>query len=149
MILGHALEDCPEDLTEWRSTHNLVVMSRGSWTVASDELSKTLAALADPTRRSILEQLSLGPRSVRELGEPYDMSQPAVSKHLKVLEAAGMVSQEGGGRLGRRRLELAPFVKAAEWMTAYASIWDARLRHFAGGTEKRGRPGAAARWRRS
>lgn len=98
----------------------------------SDELSRTLAALADPTRRSILEQLSVGPKSVRELAEPYAMSQPAVSKHVKVLEAAGLVSQETGSRLGRRRLELAPFAKAAQWMSAYASIWDVRLQHFTG-----------------
>lgn len=106
-----------------------------------DELSRTLAALADPTRRSILEQLSLGPRSVQKLAEPYDMSQPAVSKHIKVLEAAGLVSQEAGSRLGPRRLELAPFEKAAAWMDAYSRIFAARLRHFGGAT--RGARGAA------
>ena len=115
--------------------------------IADDELSRTLYALAHPTRRSILEQLSLGPRSVRELGEPYDMSQPAVSKHIKVLEAAGLVSQEPGTRLGPRRLELGPFVKAAEWMEAYARIWDARLASFVRGAEKGGRQSAKARRR--
>ena len=98
--------------------------------IPQDELSQTLAALADPTRRSILEQLSLGPASVQELARPYDMSQPAISKHIKVLEAAGLVSQEPSNRLGPRRLELAPFVKAAQWMDAYARIWDARRRAF-------------------
>lgn len=97
--------------------------------ISPDELSLTLAALADGTRRSLLEQLSLGPRSVRELCEPYDISQPAISKHVKVLEAAGLVSQEPGSRLARRQLELAPFVKAARWMEAYADIWEVRLRH--------------------
>jgi DNA-binding transcriptional ArsR family regulator len=95
-----------------------------------DALSQTLAALADPTRRSILEQLSLGPSSVRDLAKPYQMSQPAISKHLKVLEAAGLVSQEPGTRLGPRRLELGPFIKAARWMEAYAGIWEVRLKHF-------------------
>ncbi len=111
-------------------------MSNRAVNITTDELSRTLAALADATRRSLLEQLSLGPRSVRELGEPYDISQPAVSKHLKILEAAGLVSQKPGNRLGHRRLELAPFVKAAEWMDSYAQIWDARLRHFERRTER-------------
>ena len=110
-----------------------------------DEMSRTLAALADATRRSLLEQLSLGPRSVRELCEPYDMSQPAVSKHLKVLETAGLISQEPGSRQGPRRLELGPFVKAAEWMDAYARIWDARLRHVRREPPTRGRRGARGR----
>lgn len=95
--------------------------------LADDALSRVLAALADPTRRSILEQLSLGARTVKELAQPYDMSQPAVSKHLRVLEAAGLVSQAPGNRLGPRRLELAPFLKAAEWMDAYGRIWSARI----------------------
>jgi DNA-binding transcriptional ArsR family regulator len=105
-------------------------MTLGPPRIPQDELSQTLAALADPTRRSILEQLSLGPASVQDLARPYDMSQPAVSKHIKVLEGAGLVSQQPGNRLGPRRLELAPFVKAAQWMDAYARIWDARRRAF-------------------
>ncbi|MBI5495753.1 MAG: winged helix-turn-helix transcriptional regulator [Deltaproteobacteria bacterium] len=99
--------------------------------IPSDVLSRTLAALADPTRRSILEQLSLGPATVSELARPYRMSQPAVSKHLKVLEAAGLISREPGNRLGPRRMELATFTKAAEWMDAYARIWATRLKAFA------------------
>ncbi len=98
--------------------------------IADDELSRTLAALADPTRRSILEQLSLGPRTVSELAAPYDMSQPAISKHLKVLEQAGLVTRDPGNRLGPRRLQLTPFAKAAEWMDAYSRIWAARLNSF-------------------
>ena len=99
---------------------------------AEDQLSRTLAALADPTRRSILEQLSLGPASVAQLAKPYDMSQPAVSKHIKVLEAAGLVSQEPGSRLGPRRLELNHFQAAARWLDAYSRIWAARLNAFGG-----------------
>jgi DNA-binding transcriptional ArsR family regulator len=106
-----------------------------------DELGRTLAALADPTRRSILEQLSLGPASVGELARPYDMSQPAVSKHVKVLERAGLVSQAPGGRLGPRRLELGPLLKAAEWLDTYARIWTVRSRHFG---HRRGAVRAAA-----
>jgi DNA-binding transcriptional ArsR family regulator len=114
--------------------------------IPSDVLSRTLAALADPTRRSILEQLSLGPASVGELARPYAMSQPAVSKHVKVLEAAGLVSQEPGNRLGPRRMELGPFLKAAEWMDAYARIWETRLKHFTGRRGEHG--GRSARPRR-
>lgn len=108
--------------------------------VPEDELSRTLAAIADPTRRSILEQLSLGPASASELAKPYDMSQPAVSKHLKVLELAGLISQAPGNRLGPRRLELARFAKAAAWMDGYARIWAARLNSFGPrGARKSGR----------
>jgi DNA-binding transcriptional ArsR family regulator len=96
----------------------------------ADLLSRTLAALADPTRRSILEQLSLGPATVSELAAPYAMSQPAISKHLKVLTEAGLAVKEPGNRLGPRRLELATFKKAAEWMDAYARIWAARQNAF-------------------
>ena len=112
-----------------------------------DALSRTLAALADPTRRSILEQLSLGPASLTELARPYAMSQPAVSKHVKVLEVAGLVVQEPAGRLGPRRLELAPLAKAAEWLSAYARIWAARLDAFGRRPPElpRGRPGRRGR----
>jgi DNA-binding transcriptional ArsR family regulator len=120
-------------------------------TVASptpeDVLSRTLAALADPTRRSILEQLSLGPASVSRLAEPYSMSQPAVSKHLKVLEAAGLVRKGPGNRLGPRHLELGPFLKAAEWMEAYAGIWEVRLNHLPGERHERSSTSTAARRR--
>lgn len=107
-------------------------MNRRRDFILSDVLSQTLAALADPTRRSMLEQLSLGPASVNELARPYAMSQPAISKHLKVLESAGLVSKEPGNRLGLRRLELGPFKRAAEWMDAYSRIWQTRLNHFSG-----------------
>jgi len=113
--------------------------------IPSDVLSRTLAALADPTRRSILEQLSLGPASVGRLAKPYAMSQPAISKHIKVLEAAGLVSQEPGNRLGPRRLELGPFLKAAEWMDAYARIWETRLKHFTRRSGDHGGPSVTSR----
>jgi DNA-binding transcriptional ArsR family regulator len=105
-------------------------MTKVSATIPSDVLSRTFAALADPTRRSILEQLSLGPASVTDLRKPYPISQPAMSKHIKVLELAGLVTQEPGSRLGRRQLELGTFVRASAWMEAYARIWEVRLNHF-------------------
>lgn len=120
------------ELTVATFADNQMVVTRVSALVPEDELSQTLAALSDPTRRSILEQLSLGPASVKELSTPYDMSQAAVSKHIKVLEAAGLVAQDPGNRLGRRRLALTPFTKAAEWMNAYSRVWTARLEQFEG-----------------
>jgi DNA-binding transcriptional ArsR family regulator len=96
----------------------------------ADALSRTLAALADPTRRSILEQLSLGPASVKDLARPYAMSQPAISKHLKVLEAAGLVSQGQERQRRPRRLELERLKAAARWLDEYARIWEVRLAHF-------------------
>ena len=103
-----------------------MVMKRPVPLLPDDALSRVLAGLADPTRRSILEQLSLADASVTELASHYDMSQPAVSKHVKVLQAAGLLSQEPGNRLGLRRLELGPFLKAAAWMETYGRIWSAR-----------------------
>jgi DNA-binding transcriptional ArsR family regulator len=95
-----------------------------------DALSATLAALADPTRRSILEQLSLGPATVTELAKPYAISQPAISKHLKVLEEAGLISQLKESQRRPRRLELARFKKAAEWMAFYSRTWEVRQNAF-------------------
>ena len=106
-----------------------MVMERGS-ALPADALSRTLAALADPTRRSILEQLSLGPASVKELARPYAMSQPAISKHLKVLEAAGLVSRGQESQRRPRRLELERLKAAARWLDDYARIWEVRLAHF-------------------
>ena len=115
---------------------------------SGDRLGRTLAALADPTRRSILEQLSLGPASVATLARPYAMSQPAISKHLKVLEAAGLVAREPGNRLGPRRLELGPFVEASRWMEFYARTWEARLRAFGHAAERSGAARPARRGRK-
>src|SRR3954453_17178530 len=102
--------------------------------MAADQLSATFAALADPTRRAILARLVSGECSVTELAEPFDMSMPAVSKHLRVLEHAGLIARgreaqwrpcpvEGGppGTGG------APREKAAEWIEQYRHVWEARL----------------------
>ena len=114
--------------------------------MSPDRLDVTFAALADPTRRAILARLARGDASVLELAEPFSMSQPAISKHIKVLEGAGLVVQEPGNRLGPRRLELGPFAKAAEWLDVYSRIWAARLAHF--GRAKKG-AGKRPRARRS
>lgn len=91
-------------------------------------LDATFAALADPTRRAILTRLAAtGEASVNELAAPFDMSQPAISKHLKVLERAGLISR---GREAQRRpcrLELAPLVDAAGWIERYRALWEERF----------------------
>jgi DNA-binding transcriptional ArsR family regulator len=95
--------------------------------VSSEQLDATFAALADPTRRAILARLALGEATVMELAEPFTMSQPAISKHLKVLERAGLVSR---GRLVQRRpvkLEAKPMAEAAEWLEAYRKFWELRF----------------------
>jgi DNA-binding transcriptional ArsR family regulator len=90
----------------------------------TDRLTAIFGALADPTRRAIVRRLATGAASVMELKEPFDMSQPAISKHLKVLERAGLVSR---GREAQRRpcrLEGNPFRELAEWMDGYRRFWE-------------------------
>jgi len=88
-------------------------------------LDATFAALADPTRRAILARLASGEASVNELAEPFAMSQPAISKHLKVLEKAGLISQGRDAQRRPRRLEAAPLEEANEWLEAYRRFWEA------------------------
>lgn len=92
-----------------------------------DHLSTTLAALADPTRRAILARLSLGERTVTELAEPFAMSLPAVSKHLKVLERAGLISRGREAQWRPCRLEAGPLRDVAEWLEHYRQFWDQSL----------------------
>ena len=92
---------------------------------ASQQLDATFAALADPTRRAILARLAHGDASVLELAEPFAMSQPAISKHLKVLERAGLVSHAVDAQRRPRRLEAAPMREATEWLAAYKKFWAA------------------------
>src|ERR1700741_1273616 len=89
-----------------------------------DRLSATFAALADPTRRAILARLALGETSVGELAEPFDMSLPAVSKHLKVLERAGLISRSREAQWRPCRLEAGPLRKVANWVEDYRRFWD-------------------------
>lgn len=90
----------------------------------SERLNATFAALADPTRRAILARLATGEASVAELAEPFDMSQPAVSKHLKVLERAGLVSIGQDAQRRPRKLEAEPLAAASEWIERYREIWE-------------------------
>ena len=96
-------------------------------TTAADRLSNTLSALADPTRRAILARLMLGESDVGRLAEPFDMTLPAISKHLKVLEHAGLIAR---GREAQRRpcrLKAAPLREVSEWVAAYRQFWEQRF----------------------
>ncbi len=90
----------------------------------SGRLDATFAALADPTRRAILARLATGEASVNELAEPFDMSQPAVSKHLKVLERAGLISTDIDAQRRPRRLEPKRLQDAVDWIERYRKIWE-------------------------
>ena len=96
----------------------------------SNRLDATFAALADPTRRAILARLSLGEASVNELAKPFDMSQPAISKHLKVLERAGLISRGQDAQRRPRRLETKPLSEANDWLEKYRQLWEMRFRHL-------------------
>ena len=95
--------------------------------MATDPLSQTLSALADPTRRAILARLAVGEASVTELAEPFDMSLPAVSKHLKVLEHAGLISRSKDAQWRPCRLEAAPMKEAAVFLESYRRFWEESL----------------------
>lgn len=95
--------------------------------MATDPLSTTFAALADPTRRAILARLVTGELSVTELAEPFDMSLPAVSKHLRVLERAGLIARGREAQWRPCRLEAGPLKEVAEWTERYRAIWEQRF----------------------
>ena len=92
--------------------------------MAADHLSTTFAALADPTRRAILARLASGERSVTELARPFDMTLPAISKHLKVLQRAGLISQGREAQWRPCRLEAAPLKDASAWIEHYRRYWE-------------------------
>jgi len=103
--------------------------------MSPDRLDTTFAALADPTRRAILARLASGEASVGELAEPFDISLPAVSKHLKVLERAGLIARGRTAQWRPCRLEAGPLQEAAEWIEHYRRFWDEsfdRLDHYLG-----------------
>src|ERR1700736_6264948 len=93
----------------------------------SDRLSDTLAALADPTRRAILARLALGEITVTELAEPFAMRLPAVSKHLKVLERAGLIARGRNAQWLTERLQAAPLKDVADWIEHYRAFWEQSL----------------------
>jgi DNA-binding transcriptional ArsR family regulator len=95
--------------------------------MSPDRLSTTFAALADPTRRAILARLASGETSVTELAEPFEMSLPAVSKHLKVLERAGLIARGREAQWRPCRLAAAPLKDAAEWLQEYRRFWEQSL----------------------
>ncbi len=97
----------------------------------SDPLSGVFGALADPTRRAILARLALGETTVSEIAEPFEMSLPAVSKHLTVLETAGLVLRERHGRVRRCQLNGGAMKEAADWIDHYRRFWEARLNSLA------------------
>jgi DNA-binding transcriptional ArsR family regulator len=94
---------------------------------ASDRLDATFKALADPTRRAILARLALGEASVSELAEPFDMSQPAVSKHLKMLERAELISVGQDAQRRPRRIEARPLTEASAWIESCRETWEANF----------------------
>ena len=98
----------------------------------SDRLSNTLSALADPTRRAILARLALGETSVTELAEPFATSLPAVSKHLKVLERAGLIARGRDAQWRPCRLQAAPLKDVADWIEHYRAFWEQSLDRLEG-----------------
>lgn len=92
-----------------------------------DQLSTTFAALADPTRRAILARLATGEASVGDLARPFEISLPAVSRHLKVLERAGLIERKTDAQWRRCQLTPEPLAQAADWIDAYRGFWEARL----------------------
>ena len=104
--------------------------SHGYGQLAPDRLDATFAALADPTRRAILARLASGEASVTELAEPFAMSQPAISKHLKVLERAGLISRGRDAQRRPRRLEAKPLEEATEWLEGYREVWEGNFQRL-------------------
>ena len=92
--------------------------------MSPDQLNTTFAALADPTRRAILARLALGEKSVTQLAEPFEMSLPAISKHLKVLQRAGLIARGREAQWRPCRLEAGPLKEAADWIEEYRRFWE-------------------------
>jgi DNA-binding transcriptional ArsR family regulator len=97
---------------------------------AQDRLDATFAALADPTRRAILARLASGEATVTELAEPFAMTQPAISKHLKVLERAGLISRDRDAQRRPSRLEGKPLAEASAWLEDYRQFWGSSFRRL-------------------
>jgi DNA-binding transcriptional ArsR family regulator len=119
-------------LTESRYVYNLSVMKLSGYGDGGSEpqLDATFAALADPSRRAILARLALGEASVMELAKPFSMSQPAISKHLKVLERAGLITRSQEAQRRPRRLEAKPLAEASGWLENYRKFWEGRFQRL-------------------
>ena len=120
--------------------------------LASDQLSSTFAALADPTRRAILARLASGETSVTELAEPFEMSLPAISKHLKVLERAGLIARGREAQWRPCRLEAGPLKDAAKWIEYYRRFWEQsfdRLEEYLREVQKKEKKNARDKHRRN
>ncbi|HLI79766.1 MAG TPA: metalloregulator ArsR/SmtB family transcription factor [Candidatus Binataceae bacterium] len=120
--------------------------------LASDQLSSTFAALADPTRRAILARLASGETSVTELAEPFEMSLPAISKHLKVLERAGLIARGREAQWRPCRLEAGPLKDAAKWIEHYRRFWEQsfdRLEEYLREVQKKEKKNARDKHRRN
>ncbi|MEA2581196.1 MAG: hypothetical protein QOE83_2088 [Actinomycetota bacterium] len=108
-------------------------------------LDRTFGALADPTRRAILTRLASGEATVGELAAPFSMTQPAVSKHLKVLERAGLISRGRDAQWRPCKLEPAPLKEVADWVDEYRALWEERLDRLDGYLRELQEPGKGAR----
>lgn len=108
----------------------MVIQPASYRSMPSDQLDATFFALADPTRRAILSRLAKGEASVQELAVPFRMSQPAISKHLKVLERAGLVSMGRDAQRRPRRIEARPLAEATEWLEKYRKFWEGNYRRL-------------------
>jgi DNA-binding transcriptional ArsR family regulator len=111
----------------------------------SNRLDATFLALADPTRRAILARLAFGEASVTELAEPFAISQPAISKHLKVLERAGLISVGQDAQRRPRRLEGTPLAEVSAWLEQYRAAWEASFQRLDGLLEQMQRPSPASK----
>ena len=121
------------ELTSAGYLHNMLVMKQSGYGQAtSNRLDMTFAALANPTRRAILARLASGEMSVSELAEPFSMTQPAVSRHLKVLERAGLISSGSDAQRRPRKLEARPLAEATEWLQGYREYWEASFARLDG-----------------
>jgi DNA-binding transcriptional ArsR family regulator len=121
------VESLMEPLTEQLPSHNLSVIEPLGYGVVATayRLDETFAALADPTRRAILARLASGEASVMELTAPFSISQPAISKHLRVLERAGLISRRRDAQRRLCRLEAAPLLEVSEFAEGYRRFWEA------------------------
>jgi DNA-binding transcriptional ArsR family regulator len=111
----------------------------------SGRLDATFLALADPTRRAILARLALGDASVTELAQPFEISQPAISKHLKVLQRAGLISVGHDAQRRPRRVEGTPLAEASAWLEQYRAIWEANFERLDGLLEEMQRTSSASK----